>query len=163
MNKGQRPGHVLGTKKQYRRVSRGSSNGDTIQQDAYLPPVLANPGVLIEVEEKKDEYISRLEKHAGEVCSDGSSDLIQGIKVGGGVIGHNLAHENEAPFPQNLAEWFIRSHCPPGGIVLDPFSGSGTTAAAAIALGRQGIGLDLRFNQCELARRRCEDVQPILF
>lgn len=117
-----------------RRVTRGSKDGDTIQEDAYLPPVLANPG-----------------------------NLIQGIKVGGGQMGHKLAHENEAPYPQKLAEWFIRSHCEPLGIVLDPFSGSGTTVAAAITLGRQGIGLDLRLNQCKLGRRRCEHVQPVLF
>jgi SAM-dependent methyltransferase len=117
-----------------RRCTRGSSGGDTIQEDAYLPPVLANPG-----------------------------NLIKGIKVGGGMMGHPLAHENEAPYPQKLADWFIASHCPPGGIVLDPFCGSGTTVAAAVALGRQGIGLDLRLSQCDLARRRCTEIQPVMF
>jgi hypothetical protein len=81
-------------------------------------------------------------------------NLIKGIKVGGGMLGSKLAHENEAPFPQKLAEWFIRGWCKPGGIVLDPFSGSGTTVAAAFALGRRGIGMDLRWSQCELGRRR---------
>lgn len=117
-----------------RRVACGSKDGDVVQEDAYFPPVLANPG-----------------------------SLIKGIKVGGGRMGHKLAHVNEAPFPQKLAEWFIRSHCQPGGIVLDPFSGSGTTVAAAVALGRQGIGLDIRLNQCELGRRRCAEVQRVMF
>jgi site-specific DNA-methyltransferase (adenine-specific)/site-specific DNA-methyltransferase (cytosine-N4-specific) len=92
----------------------------------YCPPKLANPGNLIS------------------------------IPVGGGLLGHPLAHENEAPFPEALAEWFIRSLCPPGGIVLDPFSGSGTTVAVAERLGRHGIGLDLRRGQAEIARRRIE-------
>jgi hypothetical protein len=117
-----------------RRVSRGHADGDTTQEDAYLPPVLANPG-----------------------------NLIKGIKVGGGMMGHKLAHENEAPYPQKLAEWFIRSYCELGGLVLDPFSGSGTTVAAAVALGRRGIGLDLRLNQCQLGRRRCAEIQQVMF
>lgn len=129
------PSHRAGGKmKSVRRCTRGKSGGDTIQENAYIPPTLANPGVLI-----------------------------QGIKVGGGRMGHTLAHENEAPFPIKLAQWFIRSHCPPGGLVLDPFSGSGTTVHAAASLGRRGVGCDLRFSQCELGRRRNACVQAGLF
>jgi hypothetical protein len=76
--------------------------------------------------------------------------------VGGGLMGHPLAHENEAPFPEALAEWFLKSLCPPGGIVLDPFSGSGTTVSVADRLGRHGIGLDIRHDQALIARRRLE-------
>jgi hypothetical protein len=76
------------------------------------------------------------------------------IPVGGGLMGHPLAHENEAPFPEALAEWIIRSPCPPGGVVRDPFSGSGPTVAVAERLGRHGIGLDLRRGRAEIARRR---------
>jgi hypothetical protein len=98
----------------------------------YSPPVLANPGNLVS------------------------------IPVGGGLLGWDGAHENEAPYPQRLAEWFIRSHCPPGGIVLDPFSGSGSTVRAALALGRRGIGLDVRMSQCKLGIRGVERPdQPI--
>lgn len=122
-----------GVRKAVRRCTRGKAGGDTIQEDAYIPPVLANPGTLI-----------------------------KGIKVGGGLMGHKLAHENEAPFPQKLAEWFIRGWCPPAGTVLDPFSGSGTTVAAALALGRNGVGCDLRLSQVELGRKRCAEVQPCL-
>jgi hypothetical protein len=123
------PSHVVTTPKKYRRCTRGKSGGDTVQEDGYLPPVLANPGNLVTT------------------------------KTGGGHLGHRLAHDNEAPFPETLAAWFIRSYCPPGGLVLDPFSGSGTTAAAATALGRRAIGIDLRLSQCQLSRRRCGEVQ----
>lgn len=81
------------------------------------------------------------------------------VKVGGGHLGDRLAHENEAPYPEKLAEFFIRSLCPPGGTVLDPFSGSGTTAKVAVALGRNAIACDLRGSQCELTRRRLGQVQ----
>lgn len=83
-------------------------------------------------------------------------------KVGGGLMGSKLAHENEAPFPEELASWFIRSHCPPGGIVLDPFGGSGTTMAAAVLAGRRAVSFDIRANQVELQRRRLEETRSRL-
>jgi hypothetical protein len=76
------------------------------------------------------------------------------IKVGGGQMGHPMAHENEAPFPEGVPEFFIKGWTNPGDVVLDPFSGSGTTACVAARLGRIGIGCDLRFSQCELGARR---------
>jgi hypothetical protein len=42
------------------------------------------------------------------------------------------------------------------GRVLDPFSGSGTTVAAALTLGRNGVGCDIRVSQCELGRKRLQ-------
>jgi DNA modification methylase len=77
--------------------------------------------------------------------------------VGKGHMGSDLATENEAPFPQSLAEFFVRSFCPPDGTVLDPFCGSGTTLAMAQHWGRHSIGIDIRPGQIELSRRRCED------
>jgi len=79
------------------------------------------------------------------------------VTVGGGHLGHPLAHENEAPFPEKLADYFVRSCCPPEGVVLDPFMGSGTTGAAALKSGRRFIGIDNRQSQVGLARRRLAD------
>lgn len=79
--------------------------------------------------------------------------------VGGGKMGSSIAHENEAPFPEKLAEFFIRSFCPPDGTVLDPFAGSGTTLAAAIKSGRNAIGIDIRESQVELCGRRIKEAQ----
>jgi DNA modification methylase len=48
--------------------------------------------------------------------------------------------------------------------VLDPFSGSGTSVAVALRLGRNGIGMDIRRSQAVIARRRIDDaVDPSLF
>jgi site-specific DNA-methyltransferase (adenine-specific) len=76
------------------------------------------------------------------------------IKCSGGHLGNKLAHENEAPFPEALVEPFIKCFCPPGGIVLDPFCGSGTVLAVAQRLGRNSIGIDIRQSQVDLTRRR---------
>ncbi len=78
--------------------------------------------------------------------------------VGGGRMGSLLAHENEAPFPESLVEPFILSFCPPGGTVLDPFCGSGTTLAVAVKAGRNAIGIDVRASQIELSERRIGEV-----
>jgi DNA modification methylase len=50
-----------------------------------------------------------------------------------------------ATFPPDLIEPCILTGCPEGGVVLDPFIGSGTTCAVARKHGRHAIGLDLNF------------------
>jgi len=84
-------------------------------------------------------------------------NLLDTGATGGGHLGHPLAHENEAPYPVEVPDFFIRSLCPPGGVVLDPFSGSATTVDAANRAGRNGIGLDLRQSQCLLGTKRIEN------
>jgi len=79
------------------------------------------------------------------------------IRCSGGHLGSKIAHENEAPFPEKLAEFFIKSFCKPTGIVLDPFMGSGTTCAVAKRLKRRYIGIDIRESQIELTRRRLSE------
>lgn len=110
------------------KATRGSSNGDTRVEGNYLPPKQANPGNVIH------------------------------CKVGGGLMGHDLAHENEAPFPEALVELFIKCFCPPGGIVLDPFCGSGTTLAVAKKLGRGYVGLDIRASQVKISLERLASI-----
>lgn len=63
-----------------------------------------------------------------------------------------LAHF--ATYPQELAKRCILAGCPSGGVVLDPFSGSGTTVYVAHGCGRRGIGLDLSAAYCRMARER---------
>jgi hypothetical protein len=86
-----------------------------------------------------------------EVANPGN--VIYG-NVGYGNIGWPDAHRNEAPFPEWLARFFVKSFCPRGGWVLDPFSGSGTTVAVAVAHGRNAIGLDIRQSQIDLGEIR---------
>lgn len=59
-----------------------------------------------------------------------------------------------AAFPPKLAETCILAGCPPGGIVLDPFFGSGTAGLVAIQKGRQYIGIDINAEYCRLAGER---------
>lgn len=60
-----------------------------------------------------------------------------------------------APFPEDLCRVPVLSTCPPGGIVLDPFTGTGTTNLVAFMLERKSVGIDLSPEYLEVARQRC--------
>jgi len=108
----------------------GYSGGDMrVKGAVYKPPRFANPGNIID-------------------CG----------AVGGGNMGSKIACENEAPFPEQIPEFLIRSLCPPGGVVLDPFSGSGTTAKVAGVHGRGSISIDIRESQTDLTSHRLTEI-----
>ena len=62
-----------------------------------------------------------------------------------------------AVFPEELLRIPILSTCPLDGIILDPFSGTGSTVNAAIKLGRKGIGIDLSKQYTALAQKRINE------
>ncbi len=72
------------------------------------------------------------------------------------------AEAHFATMPMELAQLCVLAGCPPGGTVLDPFAGSGTTLAAAIGNGRNAIGVELNPAYIRLAEKRLATVQPSL-
>lgn len=62
-----------------------------------------------------------------------------------------------ATFPPDLIKPMILAGCPPNGIVLDMFLGSGTTAYVAQRLGRRWIGCDINAEYVEIARERLSE------
>ena len=62
-----------------------------------------------------------------------------------------------ATYPPDLIEPCILAGCPDGGMVLDPFTGSGTTGLAAIRHGRQFIGIELNPAYIEIAEKRLQE------
>jgi site-specific DNA-methyltransferase (adenine-specific) len=138
-----RPCHRLHTKRM--------PNGE-LKEQGYNAPDLANPGNTIQRLYTADEVAAFLAE---------ASDVVH-CKVGGGRMGHRLCHENEAPFPLTLAEFFVRSFCQPGGVVADCFLGSGTVAHAALIHGRRFVGCDARLSQVRLTSRRLAEVFPAL-
>jgi DNA modification methylase len=62
-----------------------------------------------------------------------------------------------ATFPPELARRCIMAGCRPGGHVLDPFGGAGTTGLVAAALGRTATLIELNPDYAELARGRIAD------
>lgn len=59
-----------------------------------------------------------------------------------------------ATWPEALAERIIKAGCPEGGVVLDPFMGSGTTALVARRLGRKSVGVELNPDYAAMCARR---------
>jgi DNA modification methylase len=74
----------------------------------------------------------------------------------GGAAGCEGAGDHPAYFPEALARDHILSWSNEGDIVLDPFSGSGTTAKMAKHNGRRYIGIEINPEYCEIAAKRLE-------
>jgi DNA modification methylase len=65
-----------------------------------------------------------------------------------------FAEAHFATFPPELPELCIRAGCPPGGTVLDPFGGAGTTGMVADRLGRDAILIEINPEYAAIAERR---------
>ena len=68
-----------------------------------------------------------------------------------------------AVYPPELVEPCILAGCPESGIVLDPFSGSGTTGVVALQQGRKYIGIELNPEYAKLSEERINDSCSNLF
>ncbi|MHB1028562.1 MAG: DNA methyltransferase [Pirellulaceae bacterium] len=90
----------------------------------------------------------------------------------GGVTPYNMLtvpvgtpidqHGHPAVTPYRLAEWWCRYLLPPGGVLVDPFCGSGTTLVAALDCGASKvIGIDKEADYLAKARRRILHENPV--
>jgi site-specific DNA-methyltransferase (adenine-specific) len=81
------------------------------------------------------------------------------------VIGEDLSRSKAATRPRRnkhptvkplaLIEWLCRlTSTPTGGLVLDPFAGSGTTGVACVHVGRPFVGIELDRDYCRIAEAR---------
>ncbi len=64
--------------------------------------------------------------------------------------------------PTKLMRWLCRLVTPPGGLILDPFMGSGSTGKAAIQEGFRFVGIELQPEYCAIAEKRMTEIQPEL-
>jgi DNA modification methylase len=79
------------------------------------------------------------------------------------ALGRPRANHHPTVKPLKLMRYLVKlTSTPTGGIVLDPFAGSGTTAMAAKLEGRQYIGIDMSSEYCEIARARVASVDKPL-
>jgi site-specific DNA-methyltransferase (adenine-specific) len=102
----------------------------------------------------------------GEQClvhrktdSGGASRFFYTAKASPSERGEGNTHPTVKPIA--LIKYLIKLACPPGGIVVDPFIGSGTTMKAALELQRQCVGVDLEYG--DIQENRTKNIQIELF
>lgn len=64
------------------------------------------------------------------------------------------SYGHPCPKPLRWSKWLARRACPIGGLIVDPFMGSGTTLRAAMDLGLRAIGIEIEEKYCEIAAER---------
>ncbi|WP_338846176.1 site-specific DNA-methyltransferase [Massilia sp. W12] len=69
---------------------------------------------------------------------------------------HPERAEHPTQKPLEIIERMVKASCPPGGVVLDPFMGSGSSAVAALRCGRHFCGFELNPDYCAIAQRRID-------
>ena len=75
-------------------------------------------------------------------------------RTGAGRKGGGRKNHHSTVKPIALMQWLVRLVCPPGGIVLEPFAGSGSTLVACALEDRDAIGMELDAEYVTIARAR---------
>lgn len=96
----------------------------------------------------KHESAFALAKGCPPLPAEPLSDVVGWVYTG------NLLHPTQKPV--QVLEPLVRTYCREGGLVLDPFCGSGSTLVAAKAAGRRYTGIEIDPNHAETARKRLE-------
>ena len=122
------------------------------------------PYVIAPVELIVVLYKEKWKKTSGSKISDIERnefmDWTNGLWTFNGESKKRIGHP--APFPVELPRRCVKLFSYVNDVVLDPFSGSGTTLIAAVSNNRRGIGIDVDAKYCELARKRIlESIEPI--
>jgi site-specific DNA-methyltransferase (adenine-specific) len=99
----------------------------------------------------KAERNMGLDGYEAEAVDDGRNKPIDNPFLRG-----KTSRKNTHPTvkPLSLMKYLVRLVTPPGGVVLDPFAGSGSTLLAAEMEGFDSIGIELNPEYCEIARAR---------
>lgn len=131
--------------------------------DAIRVPYRTTPD---EIERRKLDRLGRRTTGAG-FGRDRTKTYLNGGADPGNVVAipqtynqYRGAGGHTAAMPEGLAEFFIKACSPAGGVVLDPFAGSGTTAVVARRLGRRAGGLDIHADFVSAAGERLRLDEP---
>jgi DNA modification methylase len=96
-------------------------------------------------------------RNGGSNAKGFTDDVARGLDRNRPVANHHPTVK-----PVALMRWLVRLVTPPDGLVLDPFTGSGTTGIAATLEGRRFLGIEREAEYVDIARARIAHAQPSL-
>lgn len=138
----------------FKRVHEGVAQfypADIPWDRVYKSPVTTPDAVAKQVRRKQRP------PHWGEIGEGNYKSEDGGPRLMRSVIYARSCHgyaDHPTQKPVEVLRPLIEYSCPPGGIVLDPTMGAGSTLVAARQLGRRSIGIELDEKHCESAARR---------
>ena len=140
-----------------RMVARWRGFDYYFDQDAIAEPSIYAPGETRHVERPGGYYDGKWSERAEDGLRGGSFKAIRETRNKRSVwtvATRPYAEAHFATYPVELIEPCILAGCRPGGVVLDPFGGAGTTALAAAGLGRSAILIEVNPDYAAMAQKR---------
>ena len=123
--------------------SSGGKNAQALRIDAGLPQQGRWPANVA----LDEEAAAMLDEQSG-----GASRFFYTSKASRRERGEGNTHPTVKPL--SLMRWLVKLVTPPGGVVLDPFAGSGTTLLAAQSEGFDAIGIEREAEYVEIIKKR---------
>jgi site-specific DNA-methyltransferase (adenine-specific) len=163
------------------KVPTAAWSGHTIAVDSYVKGAFEKvetndlgrfpSNVLGEIKDYQKYFycpkVSRNERHAGfdtsliptnpnGILDNKDENGNQVLAIDSKRLGTEKGNNHPTVKPIELMKYLIKLVTPPGGTVLDPFNGSGSTGCAAVELGHEYVGIELDPAYVEIAKRRIE-------
>ena len=129
------------------KASRGERNAG-LEGMPERANMWCGQGVGLAIRCQQCSECGRKHPNSAESCTCGGS------LESAAVANPPRANHHPTVKPLALMRYLCRLVTPPGGVILDPFAGSGSTCCAAVLEGFQYIGIDQDAEYCEIARRR---------
>ncbi len=105
--------------------------------------------------EKGLDGIEAIGGHEAVGRKEGSKGM-DSPRAGAGRTSKEVRNKHPTVKPIKLMEYLVKLVTPPGGVVFDPFTGSGTTGIACVLQGFEFIGAEMDPDYCKIARARVE-------
>jgi site-specific DNA-methyltransferase (adenine-specific) len=101
-------------------------------------------------------YVGKASSREREAGLDELTHSTKEIFSSGTALARARANVHPTVKPIDVMRWLVRLVTPPGGLVLDPFTGSGSTGCAAVLEGRRFIGIEREAKYVPIAQARLD-------
>ena len=138
------------------------------QEHYYFDAEAIREPVVSSALRKKSGRFSRHRAFKGRAATwqraargDLAKNSMRGARSVMSIPTERFAGDHDCAFPRALVERLVLSSCPPGGICMDPFAGTGTAGLVALALGRRAILIEANAEYCGMAEHQIDtELEP---